>query len=75
MERALTRGPGALAPAVAAVGAVGADLPGHQEKAAPQILAELRSVACETRKRLLNSLDVEDQHFRAAGAFARRRPD
>lgn len=41
-------------------------LPGHQEKAAPQILAELRSVACETRKRLLNSLDVEDQHFRAA---------
>ncbi|GGL46905.1 hypothetical protein [Nocardia jinanensis] len=41
-------------------------LAGHQEKPAPQILAELRGVACETRKRLLNGFDVDDQHFHTA---------
>lgn len=42
-------------------------LPGHHGKTGPQILAELRAVACETRKRLVNGLDVEDQFYRAGG--------
>lgn len=47
-------------------------LPGHQEKTALKIRAELRAVACETRKRLLNGLDVEDQHFHALGLHGAR---
>ncbi|WP_157172036.1 hypothetical protein [Nocardia higoensis] len=42
-------------------------LAGHQEKTAHRLLAELRAVACETRKRIVNGNDVEDQYCHAAG--------
>jgi hypothetical protein len=40
---------------------------GHQEKTSTRILTELRAVACETRKRIVNGLDVEDQYCRTRG--------
>lgn len=44
----------------------------HQEKNTTMILAELRGVACETRRRLINGLDVEDQYFHGAGLHRAR---
>ncbi|MGW4071404.1 hypothetical protein [Nocardia grenadensis] len=42
-------------------------LRGHQDKTASKIRGELRAIACETSKRLLNGLDVKDQHFHTRG--------